>query len=148
MTFRKDPKMPVQFCDDPPKYPQNLHTQKNIHFSENQKKYSTKFKVFEPLKMVRAYVYMKIISEYPPPPPGVYRYKDWSEFSPASKLCVYMRVSKTESGKSICTGSSNPLLLDNVMRNKISYVGSNHLQVKFKLLTSNFPIFPFKFILI
>ena len=27
----------MQFCDDPKKYPQNLHTPKNIHFSETQK---------------------------------------------------------------------------------------------------------------
>ena len=29
----------VQFCDDPQKYPQNLHIQKNIYFSENPQKY-------------------------------------------------------------------------------------------------------------
>ena len=28
---------PVQFCDDHKKYPQYLHTQINIHFSENPK---------------------------------------------------------------------------------------------------------------
>ena len=35
---RNDPYI-AQFCDNPRKYPQNLHTQKNIHFSENPKKY-------------------------------------------------------------------------------------------------------------
>ena len=25
----------AQFCDDPKKYPQNLHTPKKYHFSEN-----------------------------------------------------------------------------------------------------------------
>ena len=51
------------------KYPQNLHTQKNIYFSENPKNIETQN--FDPKKMVRAYVCMKI-SEYPPspPPPG------------------------------------------------------------------------------
>ena len=29
----------AQFCDDPQKNPQNLHTPKNIHFSENPQKY-------------------------------------------------------------------------------------------------------------
>ena len=29
----------AQFYDDPKKNPQNLRTQKNIHFSENPKKY-------------------------------------------------------------------------------------------------------------
>ena len=29
----------AQFCDDPKKYQQNLHTQNNIHFSEKPKKY-------------------------------------------------------------------------------------------------------------
>ena len=29
----------AQFCDDSKKHPQNLHTQENIHFSENPKKY-------------------------------------------------------------------------------------------------------------
>ena len=27
------------FCDDPKRYPQNLHTPKNIHFSENPQRY-------------------------------------------------------------------------------------------------------------
>ena len=45
LALRKDPKMHrndpyiAQFCDKPQKYPQNLHTQKNIHFSENPQKY-------------------------------------------------------------------------------------------------------------
>ena len=27
------------FCDDPKRYPQNLHTPKNFHFSENPQRY-------------------------------------------------------------------------------------------------------------
>ena len=37
----------VQFCDDHKKYPQNLHTPKNINFSENQKR-SLKFEILTP----------------------------------------------------------------------------------------------------
>ena len=44
------------------KYPQNLHTPKNIYFSENPQ--NNEIQNFEPPKMTRAYVYMKI-SEYP-----------------------------------------------------------------------------------
>ena len=47
----------AQFCDDPKKIFIFLKTQKNIE-SQN----------FEPKKMGRAYVCVKI-SEYPPPPP-------------------------------------------------------------------------------
>ena len=48
----------------PQKYPQNLHTPKNIYISENPKKYwNSKFWT---QKMTRAYVCMKI-SEYPLP---------------------------------------------------------------------------------
>ena len=43
-------------------YPQNLHTPKNIHFSENSKNIG--IQNFEPQKMTRAYVCMKI-SKYP-----------------------------------------------------------------------------------
>ena len=39
----------VQFCDDPIKYPQNLHTPKNIEIQN-----------FEPPQIARAYVCMKI----------------------------------------------------------------------------------------
>ena len=46
----------------PKKYPQNLHTRKNIYFSENQK--NIEIQNIEPKKMTRAYVCMKI-SEYP-----------------------------------------------------------------------------------
>ena len=53
----------AQFCDDPKKYPQNLHTPKNIHFSENPK--NIEIQNFEPKQMGRAYVCVKI-SEYPP----------------------------------------------------------------------------------
>ena len=51
----------------PKKYPQNFYIPKNIHFSETQK--NIEIQKFEPKKMTRAYVCMKI-SEYPPPPPG------------------------------------------------------------------------------
>ena len=47
----------------PKKYPQNLHTPKNIYFSENLKKYwNAKFWT---QKITQAYVCMEI-SEYPP----------------------------------------------------------------------------------
>ena len=38
----------AQFCDDPKKYPQNLHAPKNIHFSENPK--NIEIQNFEPQK--------------------------------------------------------------------------------------------------
>ena len=38
----------VQFCDDPKKYPQKLHTPKNIYFSENPKLLT--FKILNPQK--------------------------------------------------------------------------------------------------
>ena len=47
----------------PKKYPQNLHTPKKYYFSENPK--NIEIQNFEPPKMTRAYVCMKI-SEYPP----------------------------------------------------------------------------------
>ena len=34
---RNDPLNIDQFCYDPQKYPQSLHTPKNIHFSQNPK---------------------------------------------------------------------------------------------------------------
>ena len=46
------------------KYSQNLHTPKNIHFSETPK--NSEIQNFEPQKMTRAYVCMKI-PEYPHP---------------------------------------------------------------------------------
>ena len=54
----------------PKKYPQNLHTPRNIHFSENPQ--NIEIQNFEPPKMTRAYVCMKI-SEYPPPLPWALR---------------------------------------------------------------------------
>ena len=48
----------VQFYDDPKRYPQNLHTPKNIQFSENPQK--IEIQNCEPLKITRAYVCMKI----------------------------------------------------------------------------------------
>ena len=57
----------AQLCDDPKKYPQNLNTPKNIFiFLKTQK--NIEIQNFEPKKMDRAYVCVKI-SEYPPPPP-------------------------------------------------------------------------------
>ena len=50
----------------PKKYPQNLHTPKNIYFSENPK--NIEIQIFDSKKMTRAYVCMKI-SEYPPGTP-------------------------------------------------------------------------------
>ena len=52
----------------PKKYPQNLQTQIFFYFSEKTLKI-IEIQNFEPRKMTRAYVYMKI-SEYPPPPGG------------------------------------------------------------------------------
>ena len=50
----------------PKKYLQNFYTPNNIYFSKNPK--NIEIQNFEPKKMGRAYVCMKI-SEYPPPPP-------------------------------------------------------------------------------
>ena len=47
----------------PKKYPQNLHTPKNIIFLKTPK--NIEIQNFEPKKMGRAYVCVKI-SEYPP----------------------------------------------------------------------------------
>ena len=64
----------------PKKYPQNFHTQKkNSFFLETQK--NIEIQKFDPMKMGRAYVCMKI-SEYPPPPPGA----DTVEFN---FVCVF-----------------------------------------------------------
>ena len=52
----------------PKKYPQNLHTPKIFIFLKTPK--NIEIQNFEPQKMTRAYVCMKI-SEYPPPPPWV-----------------------------------------------------------------------------
>ena len=52
----------------PKKYPQNLHTPKNIHFSENPK--NIEIQIFEPPKSdpsLRMYETIRA----PPPPPGV-----------------------------------------------------------------------------
>ena len=51
------------------KYPQNLHTQTNIYFSNPPPpKKKIEIQNFEPQTMTPAYLCMKI-SEYPPPPP-------------------------------------------------------------------------------
>ena len=55
--------------------PKNIHKifipSKNIHFSENPK--NIEIQNFEPKKMGRAYICVKI-SEYPtPPPPGLFK---------------------------------------------------------------------------
>ena len=56
-------------CDDPKKYPQNLHTPKNINFSKppppppkkkKKKQKKNEIQNFEPKKMSQAYVCMKI----------------------------------------------------------------------------------------
>ena len=72
LTLKKDPKthrndpQTSQFCDDPKKnIHKNLHTQKNIHFSQNPPPPKIEIQNFEPQKMGRAYVCVKI-SEYPP----------------------------------------------------------------------------------
>ena len=53
----------AQFCDDPKKNPQNLHTpQKYTFFSKTQK--NIEIQNFEPKKTARAYECVKI-SEYP-----------------------------------------------------------------------------------
>ena len=72
----------AQFCDDPKKYPQNLHTppppppKKKIFIFRKTPK-NNEIQNFEPSKKIaRAYACMKI-SEYspppppPPPPPGI-----------------------------------------------------------------------------
>ena len=54
----------AQFCDDPPKKIHKIFIPpKNIHFSENPKKFE--IQNFKPKKMGWAYVCVKI-SEYPP----------------------------------------------------------------------------------
>ena len=64
LSLRKDPKMLrndpciAQFCDNPRKYPQNLHTQKNIHFLKTPK--NIRIQNFEPQKIACAYVCVKI----------------------------------------------------------------------------------------
>ena len=58
----------------PKKYPQKFHTPKNIYFSENPQK--IEIQNFEPQKMDRAYVCMKI-SEYPPPSPRLTTRCEW-----------------------------------------------------------------------
>ena len=67
----------------PKKYPPNLHTPKNIEIQN-----------FEPPKMIRAYVCMKI-SEYPPPPWGQ-RSKIWSETSSTSLMGINLTLKKVD----------------------------------------------------
>ena len=55
----------AQFWDDPKKIHKIFIPQKNIHFSETPQ--NIEIQNFEPKKMDRAYVCVKI-SEYPPPP--------------------------------------------------------------------------------
>ena len=57
----------AQFCDDPKIYPQNLHIPKKFIFLKNPK--NIEIQNFEPPKIARAYVCVKI-SEYPPTPLG------------------------------------------------------------------------------
>ena len=58
------PKYIVKFCDDPKKYPQNLHTPKIFFFLLKTQK-SNYIQNFEPPKMTRAYVCMKISETSP-----------------------------------------------------------------------------------
>ena len=52
----------------PKKYPQNFHTQKNIYFSENPKKYrNSKFWTQKNEPSLRMYENIRVP---PPPPPG------------------------------------------------------------------------------
>ena len=53
----------------PKNYSQNIHTQKNIYFSENPK--NIKIQNFEPQKMDGAYIRMYENTRVPPPPPGL-----------------------------------------------------------------------------
>ena len=56
----------VQYCDDPKNYPQNLHVQKNIHFSENPK--NIEIQSFEPKENDPSLRMYENISPPPPPP--------------------------------------------------------------------------------
>ena len=61
----------AQFCDDPKKYPQNLHTPQNNNFSENPK--NIEIQNFEPPKnspSLRMCENIRVQS--PPPPPGLF----------------------------------------------------------------------------
>ena len=53
----------------PKHYPQFHHTPKNIHFSDppppQKKKTSIEIQHFEPQRMVRAYIYVKILECHP-----------------------------------------------------------------------------------
>ena len=57
----------------PKKYPQNFHTQKNIYFFENQKKYQ--IQNFEPKKWTEP-TYVWKYQSTPPPPPFII--KNWN----------------------------------------------------------------------
>ena len=67
LDLKKDPKcigMTLKYCSmTPQKYSQNLYNQKSIYFSENQK--NIEIENFEPQKMSRVYVWLKILV-YPP----------------------------------------------------------------------------------
>ena len=53
----------AQFCDDPQKYPQELHTPQKIYVFLKTPK-NIEIQKFEPQKIAQAYVCVKI-SEYP-----------------------------------------------------------------------------------
>ena len=55
----------AQFCNDPQKYPQNLHTPKNNNFSQNPK--NIEIQNFEPKHSPSLRMCEKI--RVPPPPP-------------------------------------------------------------------------------
>ena len=60
----------AQFCDDPKKIStKSLYPKKIFIFLKTPK--NIEIQNFEPKKIARAYVCEKI-SEYPPPPPGIY----------------------------------------------------------------------------
>ena len=56
----------------PQKYPQNLHTPKNIHFSDSPK--NIEIQNFEPQKNDPSLCLYEIIRVPPPPPLGSWRY--------------------------------------------------------------------------
>ena len=65
------PKYSPILCD-PQENPQNFHTPKNIHFSENPPKI-LKFKILNPNKCPEPTSVKKYQSSPPPPPPGQHR---------------------------------------------------------------------------
>ena len=80
----------AQFCDDPPKYPQNLHTPQKYYFFLKTPK-NIEIQNFEPKEMDRAYVCVKI--SYPPgalPPPSPPTTPLWLKINMCVHACVYI----------------------------------------------------------